>query len=324
MKGKNRVKRRPTGAIYADFGFSLEEVFECAFCKTSEKDALEIDGFSLMRHPVPITPQTPIAGLIGVCLVCLESLKQFDYHGRSHYLAPVIFEGAAYPTDALRLRPLQWTPPPMSQPVQGVPMHHLLRDFSDEHRLGELIRQTWERIPKSAREAMVKLWRKPSSEGPSLITGALRIESLPNWPERSKKCLGQCLNGGRAVRLHSPTVNAMTDAAVMTLIAHELGHCYQWAISVRRSIDLEDHVIKLLSEWGFDNSDIDKDYDRLVWERMARRVEGLARQVERLARRVERLARRMERLETRCTSAERRRGRPGPSKGCSSTACTSA
>src|SRR5262249_28802486 len=207
-------------------------------------------------YAVPITPLCPVAGLVGVCSECREWFRPEMFSGSEHF--------AGYRFDPARggLRPLYktWAPPPMRCPAPGEPLYLLVRGFCDEERLGRLVGDTWGRIPDADRQPMrERLGWCPEKYYPTFLQGALRIEALPNWPEREGD-LGMCLNSGRAIRLHSPTVAAMPDGVLATLIAHELGHVYQYASerSLTSEKPIEEDVIDVMTSWGFRDADIDE------------------------------------------------------------------
>jgi len=188
-----------------------------------------------------------------------------------------VFEGKPYLTGSLFKRlERTWTPPAMIRPIKGVPVYLLLRGFcEDEDRLGCLVRDTWERIPESDRQAMRKYLEKWSEDHEPFNQGALRIEAIPNWPERGR-AIGVCMDWGRAIRLHSPTLDAMPDDVARTLLAHELAHVFQLASDYRNLRKkylkglvvlfrneksckklIEEDAIEVMMEWGFKDETID-------------------------------------------------------------------
>jgi hypothetical protein len=233
-----------------------------------EWKAVQCTGFTLKGYTVPITDVCPVAGLIGVCTPCFDKLRVTTRDWRERVvLKPDVFEGKPYVTHYTHeagapgrvAHTSSWEPPPMVQPVPGVPMYVLQRGFVDDERLGACIAQTWARIPPEAQHALVKMWERPDGEYSGLSKGALRIEALPGWPYRPRAALATCHNRGHAIRLHSPTVDAMPNGPLMTLIAHEVGHAYQDATFPGRKCQgsLEQDVVAVMAEWGFRDADVD-------------------------------------------------------------------
>lgn len=252
----------PKGTIWANFGFTPAEVLRCELCNVSNKDTLRNNGSSLIACVLPATPHCPVTGMVGLCKGCLDRPWRQAFFGLEYRVSTFDLETLKYVSEAKK-----WHPPPMVQPLKGVPIYVLSRGFCDDQRLADVVGEAWQRIPAGARKPMLKHWavearawcdwRDPDSWAPSLDSGALRIEALPSWP--GFRCLyGQMLNDGHAIRLHSPTVQAMPDKVLMTLIAHELGHCYQYAtLGERRWKIIEAEVHEIMAGWGFRDTDID-------------------------------------------------------------------
>jgi hypothetical protein len=248
--------RSGKGDVYADFGFTAAEVFRCGFCYLCERDALTTLGVSLMAYSVPITTLCPVAGQIGVCISCFETLRvQPLKEDCTEVLPRKIFNGVPYWDEIEQAHTRRWTPPHPAQPIKGVPIYQLLRGFSDEDRLGRCLRRTWKRIPRRAQQRITAFLEEREPYHPTVSKGSLRIEALPDWPGRRKDLLGACMNQGHAIRLHSPTMNAAPVELVSFVVAHELGHTYQCAAGLYDwGFDEEEHVEELLKKWGIDDT----------------------------------------------------------------------
>jgi hypothetical protein len=219
-------------------------------------------GFSLVGYSVPITPLCPVAGLVGVCDSCRRSFSPEMFSGR-RFVADSRFD-----TATRRSQPVYttWVPPPMVQPVPGEPVYLLLRGFTDEQRLGRVIREMWGRIPDAARQAMREYLQPSKTYEANLDKGALRVEALPNWPERVR-CFGTTMNSGHAIRLHSPKATAMPDDVLATLVAYHMAGVYRVATAFTGGLsrDAEEDAPKIMQGWGFRDEDIDDWH--LSWRR---------------------------------------------------------
>lgn len=281
----HRPLRKRVGSVYLDFGFTKAEVFKCDFCGIAERDVLTSTGSTLACYSVPITPRCPIAGLVGVCMSCFDWLKEGAPNGESYnVLRPNVFNGEPYRVRYSRTEKKRWIPPPMAQPIPRVPIYLLTRNFCNETRLRNCLCKTWQQIPNTHQKPMRKHWMEPEYRDSGFCKGGLRVEALLNWPGR-KNWLGQCLNKGHAIRLHAPSVDAMPDTVLMALIAHELGHTYQWAAHLlegrprpRGKEKVEKDVHAIMQDWGFRQEDIYKWWDHRDEERWQAKMAKDARE----------------------------------------------
>jgi hypothetical protein len=259
---KRRKRVRPE---YSDFGFTKAELVACTRYRESEVDLMRGAGCPLAGHSIPVTPLCPVAGLVGLCPECLACMWGEDRKPRFQYVPyPGGFNGEEYWLSSslgeagLVHATNTWTPPAMFQPVRGVQIYLPRRGACDDDRLAAVVRKTWGAIPVAARRAMNSHWQLPEEDTPGFCKGGLWIEALARWPGRGNRCMGQCWNDGHAIRLHSPTVNAMPDDVLAVLIAHELAHAYPSAArrELPRGLSVEENAVAIIEGWGFRDRDI--------------------------------------------------------------------
>lgn len=247
-----RPRRRFTGSVYADFGFSINEFFCCALCQVKAARTFLECGFTLSGYSVPISAHCPIAGVVGLCQTCREM----------GWSLPDIFKGKPYPNfKGYSLHELTWAPPALLAPIKHEPIYIIKRGFCDEQKLCKALSCVWNRIPARAQAELRRYLTRveETSALGDLAKGAMRMEALPNWPGRAVYH-GQCFNSGHAIRLHSVLLDVMPKKVIETLVAHEMGHSVLFA-RMRRSRHVENSeeaVIRLIASWGYRDADFDE------------------------------------------------------------------
>lgn len=256
--------RRP----YADFGFTPEEVPACLRCDNDFHTALQNTGYGLTYHAVPISDYCPVAGLVAVCKTCEPWVGPETFLTGKRFIAS---EKSVWATDKTVNEYKSWHPPAVVQPARGVPMYVLRRGALDDDRLARCLARTWNRLPGEARDSLLVRWQSKREQGEDFFWVGEReydpfCEGGCAWKPRTLAVvpgtmpLGLCLNRGHAIRLNARYAKPMPDAVLEVLLAHELGHCYQYAASKRTWLgpNCEAEVISLMAEWGFRNQDIDE------------------------------------------------------------------
>lgn len=283
---KRRTLRSSVRGIYADFGFTIYEVFRCAICGIKEAKAFWEQGFTLAGYSVPISEYCPVSGLVGVCKHCIgrQALAEI-FRGRPYGL---------WGKDAKVVETL-WKPPALARPVNREPIFIIERGFCDEKKLGNAVSSVWDQVPARTRTTLRRLlswkgykaddlpppWEK--KEHGDFEQGALRVEALPCWPEHSNE-LGMCMHRGHAIRLKASLVTAMPDRVLETLFAHELAHSVQFAVAFSRGpLDFsEEGAIRIMASWGYRDKDIDRWSNRNWEERFEASLARAARRRKRL------------------------------------------
>jgi len=154
----------------------------------------------------------------------------------------------------------------------------------NDARFAEIFRQTWQRIPLRCRRRMVKHWRDAD---PIHLQGlwSPTVQLVNDWRLSDRVCrtardMGVCGRIGHSLYFYAPIVDAMPPNIVQDLIAHELAHCYLYAIgdeetmagsdrTVHRWLDnVEIYADEAMEVWGFSADSIDeweKD-NKWVWD----------------------------------------------------------
>ncbi len=182
----------------------------------------------------------------------------------------------------------------------------------DAARFARLFKEVWKAIPMRDRKVMVKHWRSQKAAFVALIQpgeSVAQLQKMPwprievlSWPPDFQECYGICFPGrafGSVSRLAfwAFAVEKMPDQIIKTVIAHELGHAYLFAIDdyshsedirpqqneeaeIRADLltrlkageeltptekllafwpdDGETEVYELISDWGFYDEEIDE------------------------------------------------------------------
>jgi hypothetical protein len=151
------------------------------------------------------------------------------------------------------------------------PPVYLFALSGDGTKFVELFRSAWRRVPRRAKETILRHWRGDWAPIPSVSP---LISLLPDWPDRQRDdvaALACVPNQGFEIRFWSRLPDVAPPQIVETVIVHELAHVLRDAEAARDgrepdddfwheeeqgwclSIDeLERDVDKLIAKWGFD------------------------------------------------------------------------
>jgi len=139
-----------------------------------------------------------------------------------------------------------------------------LQDFGSEKqgaRFAAVFRDTWQRLPLSARRALLAHWRAPdvfcfdSRRSPRVAI--VHYLSRVDDPD----VMGVCRLKGHEFQFQVGAVAALPDEHLATLIAHELCHGY---LAAKKHPDAdgsewEENLVQEINgiEWGFDEDALD-------------------------------------------------------------------
>jgi hypothetical protein len=154
-------------------------------------------------------------------------------------------------------------------PAAAPPGIFLWAEAGDAARFSGLFRQTWARLPLWVRRRLRRHWREglPSPE----------ISLVPTLIEDGSPAYGSAGRRGHRLRFAAQSVDAMPDAVVQDLVAHELAHVLQNALGlfvIRRPEEdsdlfgypngavfgvweMETEADDWIEDWGFDHDSID-------------------------------------------------------------------
>ncbi len=177
--------------------------------------------------------------------------------------------------------------PPLVRVVPKEHVYVMRFGHSDDDRLARVVGRVWRKLPDEVRETM-RGYLCPQVEDysdevrPTLVKGALRVEALRTFPG-SRLVLGQCMYGGRTIRLNAKLADAMSPAVLGHVVAHELAHVFQRAawVGQERQIpdDVETDAHELMAAWGFAQTAIDawnerrhEERYRVRWQRLQEKL----------------------------------------------------
>jgi hypothetical protein len=190
--------------------------------------------------------------------------------------------------------------PPLLSIVRSSQLFLLCNGVGNEHRFAGLFGATWRRIPLWARRQLVKYWRTDQHRVMAGLFRAPRGQTLhvgvsipASWTisprieiqndlfdfHSGQSCYGRVTRAGHLLEFHVQMTDAMPDAVVQDVIAHELAHCVQWSSGYMSEYwevckDIENADIpagwparifdpketdadEMINVWGFDSDSVD-------------------------------------------------------------------
>ena len=160
----------------------------------------------------------------------------------------------ATPTTRNRKIENRWrtTAPLLIPIVPDAPIYLVVRKKCDDIMLADAIKEVFARLPRKIRNKIVSY----TMADPLWFLRGLRFECLGRWAGISDAA-GMNMENGHVIRLRASFVKTATPDALLTTIAHELGHTEQCAedLTFRTQNECELDVERRIAEWGFGNED---------------------------------------------------------------------
>jgi len=147
-------------------------------------------------------------------------------------------------------------------------------DHFHSERFAVLFQATWKLLPLSARRLLLKHWRHMSHKWKTISFPTINVGSFFGWPFCADS-FGNCRWEGGELWYACEIIENLSFSGIMTLIAHELGHAYYYALErdfnargkeshLEESGGSEQEVQDLLLEWGFDDYVIDEEAEPIL------------------------------------------------------------
>ena len=157
----------------------------------------------------------------------------------------------------------QWTGVPAIRPIADSPIEVVRYGYADDDRVAGTVADLWRSMPRAHRRRLLEYLRSDDrcerAKYSPVAPGALRIETLPRWPNWGHGVMGLNLERGHIIRLWTTAVQRMSQPALTALVGHELAHTYQDAVGSKLILDYETHTVEaeaeaneIASSWGCD------------------------------------------------------------------------
>jgi hypothetical protein len=153
-----------------------------------------------------------------------------------------------------------------------LPRHHVYLhvDDGDGARFARLFGEAWQRLPKWARDPILRYWREDQS---GLMAHSPEIRLARRWDRQGRREYARVTRCGHQMWFGSDAVASMPDEVAQDLIAHELAHVVQGVQGIRCTketsrgratyaypdgsyfgtrIESEEAADEMMGRWGFD------------------------------------------------------------------------